>query len=140
MKKTIETFVKKVVSVHPDTSLAAVARGMKQHNVGAVVITEKQMPVGLVTDRDVALQLGASELSPQTPVRKVMSQPVHTVYSDDGVFDTTQVMMEQGVRRLPVVDSEGALVGLVTLDDLLRVLSRELSNLAEGIKSEMEVK
>jgi CBS domain-containing protein len=140
MLKTIETFVKKVITVHPDTPLSAVARRMDEHNVGAVVISENRKPMGLVTDRDLALQLGARGLPPQTPVHKVMSQPVQTIYRDDGVFDTTQVMMERGIRRLPVVDNEGLLVGLVTLDDLLRVLSRELSNLAQGIKSEMEVK
>jgi len=69
-----------------------------------------------------------------------MSTPVMTVGRDDGVFDTTQSMMESGVRRLPVVDEDGRLVGLVTLDDLLRVLGRELSNLLDGIRSEMAVK
>jgi CBS domain-containing protein len=138
--KTIETFVKKVITVHPDTSLSAVARIMEEHNVGAVVIAQNQKPIGLVTDRDLALQLGARGISPQTPVHQVMSQPLQTIYRDEGVFDATQAMMEHGRRRLPVLDDEGLLVGLVTLDDLLRVLSRELSNLAQGIKSEMEVK
>jgi signal-transduction protein with cAMP-binding, CBS, and nucleotidyltransferase domain len=138
--KTIETFVKKVVTVLPCESLSSVARAMDQHNVGAVVIAENRKPVGIITDRDLALQLGAHGVSPQTPVVKVMTSPVQTVARDDGVFDTTQAMMELRVRRLPVVDDDGELVGLVTLDDLLRVLSGELSSLVQGVKSEMAVK
>jgi len=138
--KTIEAFLKKVITVLPSESLSSVARAMDQHNVGAVVIVENRKPVGIVTDRDIALHLGARGLLAQTPVRKVMTTPVKTVSRDDGVFDTTQAMMESGVRRLPVVDDYGELVGLVTLDDLLRVLSGELATLIQGIKSEMEVK
>jgi len=138
--KTIETFVKQVVTASPDDTLASVARLMDRHNVGAVVLVENHKPVGIVTDRDLALELGARGLSPQAPARKAMHSPVQWVYRDDGVFDTTQALMEHGVRRLPVVDNDDELVGIVTLDDLLRVLSRELSNLSQGIKSEMEVK
>jgi CBS domain-containing protein len=101
--KTIEKFVKPVVTSGPNESLASIASLMERRNVGAVVIVEGSRPV------------------------------------DDGIFDTTQTLRDEGVRRLPVVDDDGLLVGLVTLDDLLRVLSRELSNLAEGIRSEMEV-
>lgn len=138
--KTIETFVKKVITVLPGESLSSVARAMDQHNVGAVVIVENRKPVGIVTDRDLALHLGARGLLSQTPVVKMMTTPVKTASRDDGVFDATQAMMAFGVRRLPVVDDDGYLIGLVTLDDLLRVLSGELSTLIQGIKSEMEVK
>jgi signal-transduction protein with cAMP-binding, CBS, and nucleotidyltransferase domain len=138
--KTIETFVKKVVTVLPCESLSSVARAMEQHNVGAVVVAENRRPAGIVTDRDLALHLGAHGMSAQTPVLKIMTAPVNTANRDDGVFDATQAMMEYRVRRLPVVDDDGELVGIVTLDDLLKVLSGELSALIQGIKSEMEVK
>jgi len=138
--KTIEKFVKQVVTAAPSDSLAAVAQQMERHNVGAVVIVENHRPVGIVTDRDLALQLGARGVPPRTPVGEAMSTPATTISLDDGVFDTSQVLKESGVRRLPVVDEDGRLVGLVTLDDLLRVLSRELSNLTEGIQTEMEVR
>jgi CBS domain-containing protein len=138
--KTIETFVKKVVTVLPCESLSSVARVVEQHNVGAVVVVENRRPAGIVTDRDLALQLGARGLPVQTPILKIMNAPVKTVTRDDGVFDATQSMMEYRVRRLPVVDDDGELVGIVTLDDVLKVLSGELSTLIQGIKSEMEVK
>lgn len=138
--KTIETFVKAVVSTGPGTPLTAVARLMEERNVGAVVVVENHKPVGIITDRDLALQMGARCVPPATPVGKVMSTPVKVAALDQGIFDTTQDMKDLGVRRLPVVDGDGRLAGLVTLDDLLRVLSRELSNLIEGIQPEMEVR
>jgi CBS domain-containing protein len=113
---------------------------MEEHNVGAVVLAENRQPVGILTDRDLALQVAARGVSPQASAARVMSTPVQTAGRDDGIFDTTRSMMESGKRRLPVVDDDGRLVGIVTLDDLLRVLSRELSNLVDSIRSEMEVK
>ena len=138
--KTIEKFVKQVVTVRPTDSLGSVARLMEQHNVGAVVVCEGHNPTGIVTDRDLALQVAGHGMPIEAAVARVMSAPVKTVGRDDGVLDTTRTMREAGIRRLPVVDDDGELVGIVTLDDLLRVLSRELSNLSEGIKSEMDVK
>jgi len=138
--KFVESFMKKVLAVGPTESVAAVARLMEQHNVGAVIITENHRPVGIVTDRYLALELGARGASLQTPIAKVMTSPVEIIHQDEGVFGATQTMRELNVRRLPVVDDDGLLCGLVTLDDLLRLLGRELANLTEGIKPEMEVK
>lgn len=138
--RTIESFVKKVITAPAGESVMTVARLMKEHNVGAVVITEGHKPLGIVTDRDLVLRALAPNLPPQTPIRQVMSAPVKTVFREDGLFDTTRTMLETGVRRLPVLDQDELLIGIVTLDDLLRILSRELANLSEGIKSEMEVK
>lgn len=136
----VEKFVKPVVTARPQDTLAAVGRLMEQHNVGAIVLAEDRRPVGIITDRDLALHVAARGVSLQTPVARVMTAPVQTVGRDDGVFCTTHSMREAGVRRLPVVDDDGRLVGIVTLDDLLRILGGELSNLIDGIRSEMEVK
>jgi CBS domain-containing protein len=140
MKKMIERFNRPVVTASPNDSLASVARSMAEHNVGAVIITENHRPVGIVTDRDLALALGARGTSPQTPVVRVMTTPVETINQDEGVFAATEAMRTSRARRLPVVDDDGLLVGLVTLDDLLRLLSREPANLQEGIAAELEVR
>jgi CBS domain-containing protein len=113
---------------------------MQEHNVGTVVIVEDRRPVGIITDRDLALALGARDVSPQAQVQKVMTRHVLAIPEDTGIYTATKFMRERGVRRLPVVDGEDRLVGIVTLDDLLHFLGRELYNLAEGIKHEMEVK
>jgi len=69
-----------------------------------------------------------------------MTCPVTTMKQNEGIYKATQHMMELAVRRLPVVDEVGRLVGLVSLDDLLVLLSRELHNMAEGIRAETSVK
>jgi CBS domain-containing protein len=131
---------RKVVTASPKDSLACVAGRMQGHNVGAVVVTENDKPVGIVTDRDLALAMGARAVSPQAPVEKVMASNVRTIFAEEGVFTATRQMRDYEVRRLPVVDAEGRLVGIVTLDDLLRLLGREQYNLAEGIRHEVEVR
>jgi CBS domain-containing protein len=138
--KLSEIFTRGVVTAWPEETLAAVAHRMQEHNVGTVVVVEGERPVGIVTDRDLALALGARGLSPQARAQEVMTRHVLTIPEDTGVYTATRFMREHGVRRLPVVDSEDCLVGIVTLDDLLLFLGRELHNLAEGIRHEMEVK
>jgi signal-transduction protein with cAMP-binding, CBS, and nucleotidyltransferase domain len=112
---------------------------MERENVGAVVVTEAERPVGIVTDRDLALAVCVRGVSREEHVQNVMTCPVSTISKDEGVYDATQQLMEQAVRRLPLVDETGGLVGLVSLDDLLLLLSRELQNMAEGIKVEAAI-
>lgn len=138
--KLSDLFTKKVVTAEPDETLAGVARLMQEHNVGAVVVVQDRRPVGIVTDRDLALALGAQGVSPQASVQKAMTHHVIAIPDDAGIFTATKYMQDCEVRRLPIVDREDHLVGMVTLDDLLRCLGRELYNLAEGIKHEMEVR
>jgi CBS domain-containing protein len=140
MRRYVENFAKKVMTAAPGDSLAAVARTMDEHNVGAVVVAEYHRPVGIVTDRDLALALGVRGLTPETPVARVMATPAETIGVADGVFQATQTMRERNVRRLVVVDDAGDLAGIVTLDDLLRLLSRELANLVEGIAPAMQLR
>lgn len=134
--KLNDLFTRKVVTAGPEDSLASVARKMKEHNIGSVVITEWERPVGILTDRDIALALGADGRSRQSPAREVMTPHVVAVPEDTGIFTATKYIRECGVRRLPVVDREDHVVGLVSVDDLLLCLATELSNLTDGIEHE----
>jgi CBS domain-containing protein len=140
MKRYIEHFMKQVVTAAPGDSLASVARTMEQHNVGAVFIVENHRPVGVVTDRDLALALGAHGVPLQAPATRAMTSPPECIQMGEGAFQATQLMRERRIRRLAVVDDEGLLAGIVTLDDLLRLFSRELTNLVEAIGPEMQVR
>ena len=130
---------RKVVIVGPTDSLMKVGTLMEKEKVGAVVVTEGGRPVGIVTDRDLALWVCVRGKSSLEHAQNIMTCPVSTISKDEGVYAATKQMMEQGVRRLPVVDDSGNLVGLVSLDDLLLLLSRELHNMAEGIQQEIAV-
>ncbi len=125
------------ITARPEATLAEVAKLMEKEKVGAVVITDEERPVGIVTDRDLALATCVRGASPRESAQSLMTCPVATINVDEGIYNATQQLMEHAVRRLPVVDVSGSLVGLVSLDDLLLLLSRELQNVAEGVKAEV---
>lgn len=119
------------------TPIVDVAKLMRQHHVGSVIVTEDLgdgavVPVGIVTDRDLVVEILAAEVDPeQVTVGDVMSYELVTAHEDDRLWDTLQRMRVKGVRRIPVVDRHGALKGVLTSDDLLEILSGELSELAK---------
>jgi CBS domain-containing protein len=130
-------FTRDVVTAEPDQSVAEVAAEMEKHNVGAVVVVQQQRPVGIITDRDIAIAMGAHAMAPETRAQQLMTCPVATIGQHDGIAKATQRIRESAARRLPVVDETGRLVGLVAVDDLLLLLSREMGNLAQGIRPEV---
>jgi signal-transduction protein with cAMP-binding, CBS, and nucleotidyltransferase domain len=81
--------------------------------------------------------LGVRGISRDECVQDIMTCPVETMEQSEGIYNATRHMMEIGIRRLPVVDKMGRLVGLVTLDDLLLLVTRELRHLAAGVRAEM---
>jgi CBS domain-containing protein len=133
-------FSKPLVTAAPDHSLGEIARQMEKHNVGTVVIEMNEKPVGIITDRDLALALGAKRLSPDTAVSAVMTEAPLTIPDDAGIFMAAKRMREYEVRRLPIVNENDQLVGIVTMDDLLQLLGREFYNLSEAIRPELAVK
>ena len=131
---------RKVITASPKDSLAHAAKLMEQNNVGAIVITERNRPIGIVTDRDLALGALVRGFGSEDHVQIVMAYPVSTIRDDESILDATRQMMELGVRRLPVVDKLERLVGIVTLDDLLLLLGRELHNMSEGVRAEVQAR
>jgi CBS domain-containing protein len=126
-----------VISVTPDTTVKFVAELMKEKNIGCVVIAENNKPVGIVTDRDFAIRGGyLCEEEETRLISEIMTGDVRTIRKDTDVFDAIQEMKSSGVRRLPVVDMGGRLVGLITLDDIIRLLARELGEIARIIGTE----
>jgi CBS domain-containing protein len=123
------------ITAGPDETVGAVAGRMRSANVGAVVIVHPDRRVaGIVTDRDVALALGSSRATTQSPIHEIMTKDVATMGEGQGVLNATQYLYGRQVRRLPVVDRHDRLVGMVTLDDLLAVLTRELFNVSQAVQ------
>lgn len=131
---------KPVVTVHPQTTVLGAARKMMEHCVGALVIADGDgaSPRGIITDRDL-LYLVSESLDPkQATVGCFVQEELCTVSVGDSLSDVTASMRKHGVRRLPVTDLEGRLVGLVSLDDILVVLGREMSDVAGTVSEELE--
>ncbi len=132
---SIERFCRKrVVTAQPDESAFAVARRMRDEHVGCVVIVELGRPVGIVTDRDLVSRVLAERRSPEQPIRDFMTAAPVTVRAGDQLDHVVSRMREAGVRRLPITDAGGALVGLVSLDDVNVLLAGELNAAVEAIQ------
>jgi len=112
-----------VVTADPETPVSELAATMEAENVGSLVITNGDEPVGIVTDRDLALRVLGDETAAADPTAEdVMSSDLQTVESGDGFYEATRLMAEHGVRRLPVRDGD-TLVGIITSDDLSELIS-----------------
>lgn len=134
---------REVVIMQPEDTVLEAAKLMRQHHVGTVMIVEerngKRVPVGIVTDRDLVVEVIAPELNPDAiTVGDIMVPDLATVKEATGIFEAVQYMRGKGVRRLPVVDEEDRLVGIISLDDLLALLSEELDVLAKLIAREQQ--
>jgi len=131
----------RVVLVAPrETPVSEAARLMRQHHVGAVVVIDQAdgaRPVGIVTDRDMVVEVLAEGVAPEKlTVGDIMSDEIVNVGAQDGVFETIGMMQGKGVRRVVVTDDADHLIGIVSLDDLLEVLAEELIGLAKTIAGE----
>lgn len=124
-----------VVSVEPDTKLTDVATTLERERVGSVVVTSNGEPVGIVTDRDLALHVVTENRDAASiTAEDVMTSNLFTVDADELIYDVLEQMREAGVRRVPVVE-DGELTGIVTLDDFLVLLSSELDHMSAVIQS-----
>jgi CBS domain-containing protein len=132
---------REVVTVKPDASVVDACALMRRHHVGAVVVVDEttgaKRPLGMLTDRDVAVEVVALGIAPHTlKVSEVVQRPVATVRGDAGYAETVRLMSVNGVRRMPVVDENGSLVGIITVDDILRQLAGPLVALSDLVARE----
>jgi CBS domain-containing protein len=127
---------KDVATVEPKASLRTAAGLMRERHVGALLVVEGSRPVGIVTDRDIVVAVVAVPGARPEGIRvcDVMPAQLVTIRDSDGVFEALQKMAHEGVRRLPVVDGHGDLVGIVTSDDILRALATELASFAAALQ------
>lgn len=134
---------REVITLEQDGSLIAAAKLMRQHHVGDVVVVKikdnKRVPVGIVTDRDVVIEVVATELDPNViTVGDIMPQNLLVVKEDADLHQAIQLMTTKGVRRLPVVNNKAELVGILSLDDLLGITANIIGNYAKLITNEQK--
>jgi CBS domain-containing protein len=132
-----------VVIAEKSLPVSEAARLMREHHVGDLVVVEQHegcsQPVGIVTDRDVVVEVVAAGVNPEAlKVGDIMGPDMATVRESEGLFEAVRYMRDKGVRRMPVVDSAGSLVGILTLDDLLGLLAEELTELAKLVSHERQ--
>ncbi|MDA3868828.1 MAG: CBS domain-containing protein [Gammaproteobacteria bacterium] len=123
---------REVIITAPETTAMEAAQLMREHHVGDLVVVEKQakenMPVGIVTDRDLVIEIMAQDLSPEVKeVKDIMSAYPVSVTESVSLFDALEQMRGRGIRRLVVVNDQGGLEGILCADDVIELIA-EISN------------
>ena len=109
---------KGVVSVDATATVNEAAKMMEDVKIGAIIVTENNTPVGIITDRDFAVKIVAHAYPITTSVKKIMSTPLISITPDESVWMLAELMFTRKVRKIPVIDNE-QVIGIVTATDLV---------------------
>jgi CBS-domain-containing membrane protein len=136
-----EVCTRVVVTATSDMSVAEAAALMRTHHVGNVIVIKetagKVTPIGIVTDRDIVVEVVAAKVDPGAlTAGEMMGQALVTARETEGLYEVLERMRREGIRRMPVIDENGALIGIVTLDDLLEIVAEEMNEMAKVISRE----
>ena len=128
--------IKPVITASAQMTVAEAASAMRAKNVGALVVVNAGRPIGMLTDRDIVVEVVAQGKDPDAVrVADVMHRKPATIRDDLGILDAVKIFARTGVRRLPVVAKSGLLVGVIAVDDLVMLLGNELGHLAGGLSA-----
>ncbi|MFC7072174.1 cyclic nucleotide-binding/CBS domain-containing protein [Halovenus rubra] len=124
-----------VVTVEPTEAVADVIRRMHGEAVGSVVVTDGEEPLGLVSDRDLAMAvLDEAFDADETAIEDIVDEETPTIDAEAGVYDLVELLSQKGRRRVPVVEN-GELAGIISLSDVVVLLGMELQHVATAIRS-----
>ena len=132
MHKLKDLMSRDVKVISPDMSIGDAAKQMRDGDFGMLPVGENDRMIGTISDRDIAIRAVAEGKDVGTKVRDVMSEGVAWAYEDDSVEQAAKIMSERQVRRLPVVDRDKRLVGIVALGDFA-VESSEIRPAAQAL-------
>lgn len=134
-----------VVTVERGCRVVDAARLMREKHIGDVIVVDtkpdgSKVPVGIVTDRDIVVEVVADTVSPERlTVEDIMCRDVVTAEAGAPLFEHLWLMRTHGVRRLPIVDEKGAIAGVVSSDDVLELLAKELGALAKVSRHQRQI-
>jgi len=117
-----DVMTKSVISVDAALTINETAKMMEDAKVGAVIVMENNVPVGIVTDRDFSVKVAAHAYQITEPVKQIMSSPLFSINSDESVRIAADLMHQRKIRKLPVID-DGNVVGIITATDIVNLLS-----------------
>ena len=129
---------REVIIIGQEDTVLEAAKLMRQYHVGDLVVVEKRQgvsfPIGILTDRDIVIELIAGEVDlDAVTVGDVMSYDLLTVSEDEAIADTIKLMRGKGVRRVPVVNKQGGLEGIIAVDDLIDLLAEQMQDIVSLI-------
>ncbi len=128
-----------VITINEKQTLREGSKFMYQHNIGGLIVlrdtshneaAEVDKPIGIITERDIArLVAFSSNLSTDTLISEVMSKPLITISQNSSIKEATDLMQQNNIRRLPILDNKGKLVGIITAKDILRLIMELLKSI-----------
>lgn len=131
---------KNVVTMDVESTAKDVIEKMDEERIGSIIITKNNKLEGIVTDRDIAIEINRRNKTPgEIPIKKIMTEKPFTVRKDEGIFEVIRKTADEQVRRIPIVEENGDLAGIITIDDLLVLLATEFNSLSRVIQSESPV-
>jgi len=131
---------REVTTIEPGASLREAALAMRNRHVGSLIVVDASRgaprPVGVLTDRDIVVAVVAVPGARPEGIRvgDVLTREAVVVHDDDDVFAAVQTMRQHGVRRLPVIAADGALCGVLTSDDVVKLVATELGSLSTALR------
>ena len=112
-----------LISVNPATTVLQIAKMMEQGEIGAIIVKENGIPVGIITDRDFAIKIAANNRSFDTPVEKIMSSPLVTISHNEPISSAVKIMSSKKIRKLAVSEN-GKIIGIVTSTDIVNQIAK----------------
>ncbi len=119
MRKVKDYMTKPVKTIKGTATMAEAAKLMRKNRIGCLVVVDRDKPVGIITERDIAYKVVAEEKSLDTKVKDAMTKDLKTIDGEKTLREAAKLMASHLVRRLPVVE-KGKLVGIITIDDIMR--------------------
>ncbi|MCW8407462.1 CBS domain-containing protein [Legionella sp. PATHC035] len=128
-----------VVVINGNESVKNAAELMRTYHVGDLVLVEehhnRKIPIGIVTDRDLVIEVMAAGVQPESLlVRDILTDPFSCVFENDSLFDALEIMHSKKIRRLPVISENKTLIGIITLDDLIEILTETMTHIVDVVK------
>jgi predicted transcriptional regulator len=130
-----------VIAIDNSMDINAAAEVMRQHHIGFLIVyrsgDELRRPIGVLTDRDIVIEVVAKKVDPATvTVNDLMAQQPLVATETEELGDVLQAMRIAGIRRVPVTDMRGALVGVIAIDDVLDLITGFMCDISGSVKSE----
>lgn len=128
-----------VVVINGNESVKNAAELMRAYHVGDLILLEEQenkkVPIGIITDRDLVIEVMAAGVKPDSLlVRDILTEPFTYIFENDSLFYALEMMHSKKIRRLPVVNNDKALIGIITLDDFIEILAETMVNVVDVVK------
>lgn len=140
------TFVRDVMisdlaTLDSSTSIKDAAKIMDKKNIGCIIVTKDNLPIGILTERDFVKRIASKEISPTFPIEQVMSSPLIDIKPDQTVWEAAQIMKTKNIHKLPV-RQKNQIIGIITTTDLVKICSigsdSEMRRICDQILTRME--